>query len=274
LIHASYDRAFQTPATENLLLASSPQLDSVSPLVLRLPVRPSHANFYEIGITASVFSKLRFDANIFRRAFRDYSDDDVLLDTGIGFPIAFSSALVTGEEIRLQMPEWGRFSGYISYANQSGIAQGPVTGGLFLGSDAATAADPTQRFAVSQDQRNTARSGIRFQANHRLWLALSGQYGSGLPADIGDADPNFLLKQYGAAVLQRVNFTRGRVRPNSSLNAATGIELYHRERRSASCELQFANLTDRLNVINFASLFSGTAIAPQRSVSLRMKLAF
>src|SRR5207247_8514810 len=30
LFHASYDRIFQTPAVENLLLASSPQLDAIS----------------------------------------------------------------------------------------------------------------------------------------------------------------------------------------------------------------------------------------------------
>ena len=37
LIHASYDRVFQTPAMENLLLASSPTLDTLNPLVVRLP---------------------------------------------------------------------------------------------------------------------------------------------------------------------------------------------------------------------------------------------
>ncbi|MGH9742103.1 MAG: TonB-dependent receptor domain-containing protein, partial [Candidatus Acidiferrum sp.] len=47
LIHASYDRVFQTPAMENLLLASSPQLNSIDPVVLRLPVEPARANYYE-----------------------------------------------------------------------------------------------------------------------------------------------------------------------------------------------------------------------------------
>jgi len=46
----SYDRVFQTPAMENLLLASSPQLDSVNPVVLRLPVPVARANYYEGGI--------------------------------------------------------------------------------------------------------------------------------------------------------------------------------------------------------------------------------
>ncbi len=274
LIHASYDRVFQTPAVENLLLASSPQVDSLNPIVVRLPVRPGRANYYEFGVTKAVFGKLRFDANMFRRDFHNYSDDDVLLDTGVSFPIAFARARIIGEELRLEVPRWGRFSGYLSYANQSGIGQGPITGGLFLGSDAANQLTETSKFAVSQDQRNTVRVRVRFQAPRRVWFAVSGQYGSGLPADTGGTDPSLLLAQYGPAILDRVNLERGRVRPNLSLDAAAGAELYRKEHRTASFQIQAANLNSRLNLINFASLFSGTAVAPPRSLSAHLLLTF
>lgn len=274
LLHASYDRVFQTPAMENLLLASSPQLISIEPVVLRLPVEPARGNYYEVGITKSILGKLRLEANVFRRDFHNYSDDDVLLDTGVSFPIAFAKARIAGEELQLAVPRWGRFSGYVSYANQSGIGQGPITGGLFLGDDAANALTNTSKFAVSQDQRNTARARVRFQAERRVWLAMGAQYGSGLPADIGDADPNFLLQQYGASILDRLDLERGRVRPNFSLDAAVGAQLYQQEQRSVAFQIQTANLTDRVNVINFASLFSGTAVAAPRSVSARLKFTF
>jgi hypothetical protein len=274
LIHASFDRVFQTPAVENLLLASSRRLDSVNPVVVRLPVRPARANYYEVGVTKAFRGRLRLDANVFRRDFRNYSDDDVLLDTGVSFPIAFSKARIVGEELRLELPHLGRFSGYLSYANQSGIGQGPITGGLLLGSEAGSRLNDTTRFAVSQDQHNTARGRMRFQAVRRLWLALGGQYGSGLPADVGGADPNFLLAQYGAAILDHVNLDRGRVLPSFSVDAAAGLELYQKETRSASLQIYAANLADRVNVINFASLFSGTAVAPPRSFSVRLKLTF
>lgn len=273
LVHGSYDRVFQTPAVENLLLASSPQLDSVNPTVVRLPVQPARANYYEVGITKAFGGKLRLDANIFRRDFRNYSDDDVLLDTGISFPIAFAQARIAGEELRLEVPHWGRFAGYLSYANQSGIGQGPITGGLFLGSDAANGLTDASKFAVSQDQRNTARMRVRFQAPRRAWLAVGGQYGSGLPADT-TAHPGLLLAHYGQAILDRVNVERGRVRPSVSLDAAAGLEIFRKEQRSASLQIQAVNLSDRVNVINFASLFSGTAVAPPRSLSTRLKLTF
>jgi len=276
LIHASYDRAFQTPAIENLLLASSPQLDSISPEVLRLPVKPSLGNFYEVGITKGFAGKLSLDANLFRRDFRDFADDDLLLNTGVSFPIAFATAQIEGEEVRLEVPRWGRFSGSVSYANQRGTGQGPITGGLFLGADAASALSDTSRFPISQDQRNAFRGRLRFQAVPRLWLAVGAEYGSGLPVELGSglSDYNFLLLQYGASVLERVDFARGRVRPSFSLEAGAGVDLYRRDSRALSLLLQTANLRDRVNVINFVSLFSGTAIGPPRSVSGRLRATF
>lgn len=277
LIHASYDRVFQTPAMENLLLASSPQLDSVSTLVVRLPVRPARANYYEVGFTKSFAGKLRIDGNIFRRDFSNYSDDDVLLETGISFPIAFSSATIQGEEIQIAVPRWGRFSGSLSYSNQTGIGQGPITGGLFLGSETAGISD-TSKFPVSQDQRNTVRARVRFQATDRLWFATSAEYGSGLPVDLnGQPDPgqiDFFLQQYGTAIVNEVNFSAERVRPNFSLDVAAGATLFHKEGRDVSFEIEGHNLTDKVNVLNFASLFSGTAVAPPASVSARLKFGF
>jgi TonB-dependent receptor-like protein len=275
LLHASYDRVFQTPAMENLLLASSAQLNAIDPVVLRLPVRPARGNYYEVGATKSVSGKLRIEANIFRRDFHNYPDDDTLLDTGVSFPIAFLHARIFGEELRLEVPEWWRFSGYLSYSNQSGIASGPITGGLFLGSDAAGAFTNASQFAVSQDQRNTARARLRFQAEKRLWVAMSAQYGSGLPANLSSTEnETFLLAQYGAAILDRVNFDRQRIRPTFSLDIAAGVQLYRKELRSAALQIQVSNVTDRVNLLNFASLFSGTAVSIPRSISGGLKLAF
>ena len=276
LLHISYDRVFQTPAVENLLIASSPQVDVVNDNVLRLPVRPARANYYEFGLTKAIAGKLRMEANVFRRDFRNYSDDDVLLDTGVSFPIAFEKARIFGEELSLQVPHWWRFSGFVSYSNQAGYGEGPVTGGLFFGDDASSALTDTSRFAVSQDQRNTLRARARFQSSKRTWLAISGDYGSGLPVefDQGSIDKDFLLAQYGPAIVSQVNFSKGRVEPNFSLGAAAGWEVYRKEQRSITLQVQGANLTGRVNVLNFASLFSGTAVAAPRSASARLRLSF
>jgi len=64
------------------------------------------------------------------------------------------------------------------------------------------------------------------------------------------------------------------VRPSLSVDAAGGVEIYRKEQRSAVFQIQVSNLANRVNVINFASLFSGTAVAPPRSVSARLRLTF
>ena len=61
-------------------------------------------------------------------------------------------------------------------------------------------------------------------------------------------------------MVSRVNLERGRVDPNFSLDLGTGAELYRKELRALQFQLEAANVTDRMNVINFDSLFSGTAV--------------
>ncbi len=156
------------------------------------------------------------------------------------------------------------------------MAQGPVTGGLFIGDNAVSALSHNPRFFVTQDQRNTARARVRAQLAQRAWVAMSATYGSGLPVALAGANTgySFLLSQYGAKVLSRVNFERNRVRPSFSLDLASGVDLLRRDRRAIVVEAEVANVTDRLNVINFASLFSGTAIGVPRSASVQLKFQF
>jgi hypothetical protein len=95
-----------------------------------------------------------------------------------------------------------------------------------------------------------------------------------LPAETGESDPTLLLSQYGAAILNRMNLERGRVRPNLSVDVGAGAEVYRKERRTVSFQVQTYNLNNRVNVINFASVFSGTAVAPPRSISARLQLTY
>ena len=71
-----------------------------------------------------------------------------------------------------------------------------------------------------------------------------------------------------------VNFERGRIRPSGALDASAGVELRRTEKLKLSLQADVINLTDRLNVINFASLFSGTAIEPGRNVAFRLQTEF
>ena len=217
---------------------------------------------------------MRLDASYFRRDIRNFADDDLLVNTGVGFPIAFHSARIRGMETKLEIPRWGRFSGFVSYSNTIGIGQFPIAGGLFLGDNSGDLLTSNARFPVTQDQRNTARAWVRYQIHPRVWTAWSASYNSGLPSDTLDQDLASLIAQYGAAVAGRVNFDRGRVRPSFSLDASMGADLWRKEKRSVSLQADVLNVTNQLNVINFAGLFSGTDIAPPRSFGIRLRTEF
>ena len=274
LFHASYDRVFQTPAIENLLLASTPDVASLSDQVLRLPVRPSRGNFFDAGISEALTDHVRLDVSVFRRNEDNFADDDVLLNTGVSFPIAFSRAQIHGIEARLSIPKWGPVSAFLSYANQTGTGFLPVTGGLFLGDDALSGIGETSSFPISQDQRNSAAAQVRYQLNKRFWLASSAAYGSGLPPEVDSADISGLVSQYSQAVVDRVNFDRNRVRPSFTLNFSGGATVWKHESRSVDLQADLLNATDRLNVIDFAGLFSGTALAAPRGASARLTFSF
>jgi hypothetical protein len=274
IVHASYDRVFQTPSFENILLASSPNVISLNPSVLRLPVEPSHGNYFELGATKSFLGQLRFDANYFRRYANNVADDDQILNTAVSFPIAFRNDVIYGAEAKLELPYWNRFSGFLSYSYIVGNVWFPVTGGLFLGDDAVSAnTQLAGHFPDSQDQRHTVRTRTRYQVTQRLWVAVGASYGSGLPFEFTGSE-NQALVEYGQQVLNRINFADGRMKPSFSLDASAGAELYKKESRSLRLQADAQNLTNRLNVLDFAGLFSASAISPPRSYFLRLAATF
>lgn len=271
---ASYDRAFQTPAVENLLLASDAEIDELSEEVLRLPVRPSRGHFFDAGFSKAVSSKARVDVSFFRRTMDNFADDDALLNTGVGFPIAFASAEIHGTEIKLEIPSWGRTSGFLSYSHMRGTGILPITGGLFLGDEVEELLGEAERFRLSQDQSHTIRGRISNQITPSLWVALAGSYDSGLPVEEFDGDRDEAMEQYGERIVDRVDFERGRVRPSFSLDASAGLALFQSRERRVGVQIDARNLTNRLNVINFSGLFSGTALAAPRSFAIRVHAEF
>jgi len=271
VVHFSYDRVFQTPSFENILLSSSTAATTLNPLSLQLPVEPSEGNYYEVGLTKGFFKKVRLDANYFRRLVSNYADDDQINNTTISFPIAFRKAIIYGAEAKLDVPDWHGFSGFLSYSYTVGNAWFPVTGGLFLGDDAVIPS--IGHFPDSQDQRNTVRGRLRYQVTPRFWIAGGIQYDTGLPFDFqGTYDE--ALAEYGQQVVNRINFDRGRIYPSFQVNASAGADIFKSERLSVRFQIDGQNLTNVLDVIDFGGLFSGNAIGPSRSFALRLTTNF
>ena len=274
IAHFSYDRVFQTPSFENLLLASSFEAQFINPDFLAIPVQPSEGNYYEVGVSKSFRNNLRLDINYYLRKVNNYADDDQIQNTTISFPIAFRKATIYGAEAKIEVPNWHRISGFLSYSYMVGAVWFPVTGGLFLGQDVEDVQSQLGgHFPDSQDQRNTLFTRWIYQATPRLWFGGGVQYGSGLPFEF-TGDYQTALEEYGPQVLGRVNFARGRILPSLIFSASAGAQLYKSERMNIAIQADGKNLNNELNLIDFGGLFSGNAIGPARSYALRLTTTF
>jgi TonB-dependent Receptor Plug Domain len=279
VVHFSYDRVFQTPSFENILLSSSTAAAGLDTISLQLPVRPSVGDYYEVGLTKVLWKNVNVDANYYRRLVNNYADDDQIDNTTISYPISFLKAIIYGAEAKVTLLPTHSFSGFVSYSYQVGNAWFPVTGGLFLGDDAIL---PTSgHLPDSQDQRNFVRGRLRYQVSRRLWVAGGVQYDTGLPFDPNCPNPNipsecaaFELPTYGAATINRLNFVRDRILPSFQVNASAGADIYQSDRLKVRLQVDAQNLTNVVQVIDFGGLFSGNAIGPSRSFALRLSTNF
>jgi hypothetical protein len=279
MFHFSYDRVFQTPSFENILLSSSTAAAGLDTISLQLPVRPSEGNYYEVGLTKVLWKQFKLDANYYRRLVNNYADDDQVDNTTISYPIAFRKAIIYGAEAKLDLPTAHGFTGFLSYSYQLGNAWFPVTGGLFLGDNAII---PTSgHLPDSQDQRNFLRGRVRYQIVPRLWIAGGVQYDTGLPFDFqcpsGETNDQCAAGEaaiYGERVIDRLNFNRGRILPSFQVSASVGTDIYKSERMDVRFQLDGENLSNVVDVIDFGGLFSGNAIGPSRSVMVRLQTVF
>lgn len=71
-----------------------------------------------------------------------------------------------------------------------------------------------------------------------------------------------------------MNFERGRLRPNFSVDFGLGLRFWQRDERSVSLQIDLRNASNRFNVINFTGLLSGTALAAGRQVTVQIRTRF
>jgi hypothetical protein len=274
VIHASYDRVFQTPTFENILLSSSPAVSAINNDFRRFPVQPSVGDDFELGAVKGFSSHMRLDVATYRRQARNAADDNQLLNTGASYPISFDKSIIYGAEGKLQINSLGPVNGFVSYSYMVAMEWFPVTGGLFLGQDAQDAASQLSgHFPATQDQRNTLATRWVANVSKRVRVSAGASYGSGLPFAYGGT-PDDALAQYGREVVSRLNFARGRILPQLAVSASLSADLIRRDHFQSTFNIDAENLNNRLNVLDFGGLFSGNAIAPERSVLMRLETHF
>jgi hypothetical protein len=281
VLRASYNRNYQTPPNENLLLSSSPAAAALAPEGVKealgrayQPIQPERQNVYEAGFQRALGSIGSVDMSIYRKDSKDQQDNNNFFDTGIIFPTTLAAIRVEGAEMRLTLTRRRGLSGTLSATTGRATSTPPFTGGLFIGQEAVELLS-SGPFRIDHDQALSIHGTAHYDAPNGLWLGLSTRYDSGLvsnpssPEEVA-ADPDF------ADLLPYVNLDADvpRVRPRTIVDVNAGYDIRVRGRRQWTLQLQITNLTNRTALYNFQSVFVGTRLVQPRTVAVRLKRYF
>ncbi len=278
----SYNRFFQPPPAENLLLASSQQAFAISPIAVlggASSVRPiliDKENVYEAGVQQALTRLFRLNLTVYQKRIVNYSDKDQFFETGVIFPIAISGGRVTGEELRLESTDIHGFRTFISFANSRAYGVTPISGGLFLGENPRDLQHTGLKFPADHDQRNELQFQVSYNHPSGLYAIFNGRYDSGVPTDVvpGTTLAEFIAQGFDPRLFNEIDFQRGRVRPRTILDFSVGADLLRKERMSLNLQFDVQNLTNELFLYNFQSVFSGTHVGFPRLISGRLGLRF
>lgn len=278
VLRASYNRNYQTPPNENLLLSSSADAARLAPTSVRnalgatfTPMQPQRENVYEVGMQQSLWGRASLNASFYHKDSRDQQDNNNFFNTGVIFPVTLAGIRVNGVEGRLRLPTVRGISATLSATHARAISTPPFTGGLFLGQDAVDLLS-SGPFVIDHDQKLSLQTTAHYTVNRHWWVSTAVRYDSGLVANPSNpatvaADPDF------SDLLPFVKLGRlpARVRPHSITDASIGYRAEGSGEKTWDVQLQFNNMFDVTALHNFQSVFVGTRVVAPRSVGVKLR---
>ncbi len=281
VLRASYNRLFQTPPVENLLLSNSVEGAALAPPGVRetfggvpTPIVPERQHFYEVGLQQAIFGKFSLNASYYHKDAIDQQDNNNFFNTGIIFPITLAKIRVNGAEGRIVAPQWRGLSGSISFTHYRAITTPPFTGGLFIGNDA-VALLSAGAFVIDHDQKLGIQGILNWTGRRGFYSNLSIRHDSGLVANPSDpvvvaADPDF------SDLLPYVDLvsTPARTNPRTVTDVVFGYAHTRDGRPKWDVSIQCTNLFDVTALYNFQSIFVGTRLVQPRTAGVRLRWYF
>ncbi len=281
VLRASYNRTYQTPPNENLLLSNSPEAAALAPQGAREQlgggfayIRPERQNVYELGIQQSIVKAVSVSAAYYHKQSHDLQDNDNFLNTGIIFPTSLAKSRVNGAEGRVMFFPGRRFSASLTGTHYRVVVTPPFTGGLFLGSTAIDALS-SGPFVIDHDQKLGLAANAVYNITRSLWASLTVRHDSGLVSNPSNPDDVRRDPDY-ADLLDYVNLASDppRVKPRTIPDFAIGYTRTRDGVRKWEAVLQASNLFNSTALYNFQSIFVGTRLISPRAVSLRLRWFF
>jgi len=280
-LRASFNRFFQPPQAEHLLLSSSEAARALSPFVDDdddgdgggAALLPERQTAWELGWEQRL-GRLTLDVAAWRRTVRNYTDPNVFFGTTIVFPNSVATGTARGLDVRLRMAPLRGLTATAAYTLSKVEQAGPINGGLFLEDDIEEIG-PGVVFTPDHDQRHTAAATLTWVQPVGRWAATAqARYASGTPVELGDLDDDDadeLAERPGAEL---VDFDRGRVKPRLVVDLSASLRL----RRTSWGEIGIAasvlNAFNRAYAFNFGNPFSGTHFGAPRQfrADLRVRI--
>src|SRR5215510_5927748 len=274
-LRASFNRLYQPPQVDNLLLSASAQARRLSPFVEATgggaDIHPEKASAWEAGFAQDFGGWFRLDAAYWGRDFRNVGDPNVFFNTTIIFPNSVAKGFSRGVDLRLDVPERKGVSGWLSYTNMRLLQTGPLNGGLFLTGEFIEIGRGV-RFIPDQDQRNTGAFGVTYRHQRSgLLLSLTGRHESGVPLEVEEDRLEELKSAPGAEL---VDFERGRVKPRAVFNFSAGVNLFKKEKVTCAVQFDVLNIAGRFFAYNFSNPFEGTHFGHGKKWSGGLRIEF
>ncbi len=278
VLRASYNRNYQTPPNENLLLSSSEEASRLAPASVRealgqtfVPIVPQRENVFEAGVQQALFGRASLNAAVYHKNSRDQQDNNNFFDTGIIFPVTLARIRVNGAEGRLTLPDYRGLKLMVSATHARAVSTPPFTGGLFLGQEAIDLLSEGP-FLIDHDQKLSLQTSAQYARGRRWWFSASVRYDSGLVANPSDPeevarDPDFF------DLLPYVNLTSNpaRVRPRTMTDFAVSYQAWRADRRWWDVQFQLTNAFNRTALYNFQSVFVGTRLVAPRAAGVKVR---
>lgn len=281
VFRASYNRLYQTPPNENLLLSASEEAYQIAPPAVReafgdevVQMRPERQDFFELGLQQGLGRLLSLNASYYHKRSHDQQDNNNFLDTGVIFPITLSQIRVNGVETRLNLTQVNGFSGSLSVTHSRAITTPPFTGGLYIGNEAVEALSQGP-FRIDHDQPLSIHGLLSYANRRGFYATCSVRYDYGLVANPSDpaevaADPDF----FDLLPYVKLDTSPARVKPRTITDIVAGYERRRNERRLWDLSLQISNLANVTALYNFQSVFVGTRVVQPRAAGVRLRFYF
>jgi hypothetical protein len=282
----TYNRVLYTPEYENILLSSSAAAAAIVPPVIQasqqlgggeLVVRSERQDAYTFGVQQALGSKVRLDLDYWRRKGTFPGDQDQFENTGIVFPLAFTSSKFNGWDLRLDLARTAGFRGFISAGHTRAIYVPPLSGGLFLDQGALDTITGGP-FLIDHDQKLQAQGALFYDFGQSgIWAGTNVRYDSGLvtgasPDGLAGDPDNFFAAPY-VVVHSGADLDPNRIKSRTIVDFSLGADL-QKYNLPISVQADLLNAANRKGVYNIESVFGGTHVIPPRMVAVRLRYTY